>query len=172
MPTLWYYHRSERDIRYRVELNNYYKKKRLIVDKTNAPATFYDGHLVTGFHHMFDGNTYLEEIIFKDDVELDHITNIRCMFHNCTNLKRIVLPRNAFPNVIDVSFMFQGCRKLEEIIAPGFLLNWTNGILNVRDDIHNESPGLFSDCPIELNNCPIGLNMIRAKGAINIFADS
>ena len=98
------------------------KRKRLYINIDNQPFSKFDGKEIHSFHHMFDGCD-IEEIIFEDNVKTDHIWNVRCMFRNCFKLKYIKLPKNAFPNVKDISYMFESCPCLEKIEAKNALKN-------------------------------------------------
>lgn len=161
---MWFISKTQRSADSIVKLHKDYSNKKIVVTSKNAPPKKYNNDFITGFHHMFDGRMDIEEVIFEDDVDTSHITSVRDMFRNCRNLKRVVFPRNAFPKVIDVSYMFESCYKLEEVIAPGFLIEWKKGKPVLREGIHNAQPGLFHCCPISPEKCPIGLNMMRLKG--------
>ena len=73
---------------------------------------------VNSFHHMFDDCECLREVEFTDNLDLSKIVDTRCMFANCPNLERVILPPNAFSSIYDCSYMFQNCPKLSEVIAP------------------------------------------------------
>lgn len=138
----------------------------LIINTKNAPPKIDEKRqkLVTSWHHMFDKQPNIKAIIFEDSVDTTHVRSTRCMFANCPNLERIVLPPFAFQNVIDASFMFQNCPKLKEIIAPGlFLMRDIDGSYILNKHIIRYSKRIISDTPIPRMNCPVGLNLICRK---------
>ena len=136
----------------------------LIIDTHNAPPMIdvkYQKR-VTSWHHMFDNQPNIKEIIFMDTIKTDHVTSTRAMFCNCPNLERIVLPRFAFRNVIDASFMFQNCPKLREIVAPGlFLTKNTDGTYTLNEMVKKYSSRIIKDSPVERRSCPASLNLLH-----------
>ena len=136
----------------------------LIIDAHNAPPMIdvKDQKCVTSWHHMFDDQPNLKEIIFTDAIKTDHVTSTRAMFRKCPNLERIVLPPFAFQNVIDASYMFQNCPKLREIVAPGlFLIKNADGTYSLNEMVKKYSSRIIKDSPVECRYCPASLNLLR-----------
>ena len=153
---------------YDVILTKYYNQDRysgvtLVIDNYDAPPDVdSNGILVTSWHHMFDGQLNIKEIIFADTIKTAHVTSTRAMFCNCPNLERIVLPPFAFRNVTDASFMFQNCPKLREIVAPGlFLTKNTDGKYTLNEMVKKYSTRIIDNTPIARIHCPVSLNLLR-----------
>ena len=110
---------------------------------------------------MFDGCN-IEEIVFDDSVQTDHIWNIRCMFRNCYKLKYVKLPNNAFPNVKDISYMFESCPNLERIEAKNALKNKnTNEIGKYITDI-SQCDEIFN-CTAKIKGDTINFLICKSK---------
>ena len=83
---MWYISKTRRAIGCVIKLHKDYTKKTIIVTSKNAPPKMHNDDFVTSYHHMFDGRTDIEEVIFEEDIDTSYITSIRAMFRNCTNL--------------------------------------------------------------------------------------
>ena len=117
---IWEYMKGANDVGLNVKLNKSFACEKLHITKDNVPEIAFGTEIgsikVTSFHHMFEDCDWITEIKFDDDIRFDHITNVRCMFKNCTNLKRIIMPKRMFTKIIDSEFMFQNCHKDLQVI--------------------------------------------------------
>ena len=98
----------------------------LIINANNAPPKIDEKRqkLVTGWHHMFDKRPNIKAIVFEDNVDTTHVRSTRCMFANCPNLERIILPPFAFQNVIDNLLQFRTILKHERGIDDILESEW------------------------------------------------
>ena len=70
---------------------------------------------LTTMEGAFENCTSLEEIDFGSEFDLSNVTNMSRMLKGCTNIKKIVLPKNFAANLTDLSSIFEGCTSLATI---------------------------------------------------------
>ena len=64
---------------------------------------------------MFNECYKLKEIKGINKFITDKVTNMKSMFQKCNELEYLDLSNFDSSNVIDISYMFMGCKKLKEI---------------------------------------------------------
>ena len=83
----------------------------------------------------FSGFSNLKEIKGIENLNTSIVTNMYCMFCNCSSLTSLDLRKFNTSNVTDMNTMFYGCRSLTSLDLSSFK---TENVTNIRD--------MFSDC--------------------------
>ena len=75
---------------------------------------------VTNMYAMFDGATNLRSIKLPQGFIGSSVTNLCCMFKDCTSLTELDLSGSNSENVKDMSEMFNGCSALSKLVLTDF----------------------------------------------------
>ena len=80
--------------------------------------SIFDTSNITDMSCMFNEYTKLKEIKGIKGINnfvTKQVTNFSGMFQNCCELEKLNMPNFDTPNAMDMSFMFNECKKLKEI---------------------------------------------------------
>ena len=86
---------------------------------------------------MFHWCQNLKEIIFSPSFTTQKVTNMKTLFGKCYNIKKLILIYFNTKEVKDMSYMFDQCNSLEEILINPFIFK--------TDKVTNMSH-MFSEC--------------------------
>lgn len=110
--------------------------------------------------HWFYYMTALSSIDYLDYLNTDNVTDMSCMFQNCTSLENLDITSLNTANVTDMSAMFSGCSSLTALEAT--ILNTAN----VTD-----MSSMFSGCSSLTFLDVAGLNTANVTNMNNMFCD-
>ena len=114
---------------------NYMFNKCYEIQKIIFPESF-NTQKVENMSFMFHNCQNLQELNFSSSFKTNNVTNMRTMFGKCFKIKKLDLSNYNTENVKDMSYMFDQCNNLEEIIIdPKFV---TENIIYMGH--------MFSDC--------------------------
>ena len=80
----------------------------------------YDKISPTSTAYWFDGLTNLTEINNLSNLDVSNVTNMECMFYQCSNLKELDLIEWDTSKVTNMKCLFLGCENLERLNIKGF----------------------------------------------------
>ena len=86
-----------------------------LLKKITLPSSFNTKN-VQNMEFMFHSCENLEELIFPNKFVVDNVLNMRAMFGKCKSLKKLDLRNFNSNKVKDMSYMFDECCNLEEIL--------------------------------------------------------
>jgi surface protein len=84
--------------------------------------------------YWFYGCLYLTEIQYIGNLKTDNVTNMRCMFSNCSSLTSLDLSNFKTDNVTDMSRMFSRCSSLTSLDVSNFK---TDKVTNMYEMFNN-----------------------------------
>ena len=114
---------------------SYMFNKCYYLKKLHFPLSF-NTKKVEKMNFMFHGCQKLSEIKFSSSFITNNVKTVKSMFKKCVNLKSIDLTNFTSENLLDMSYMFHECTKLEKILLNKEFK--TNKVTNMAY--------LFSDC--------------------------
>ena len=115
---------------------NYMFNKCLELEKIEFPNSF-NTQNVKNLSFMFHDCENLSEIIFSSSFKTDNAINFKAMFGKCHLLKKLDLRNFSSEKVKDMSYMFDQCNNLIEILIEPELFK-TNNVTHMNY--------MFSDC--------------------------
>ena len=85
------------------------------LEKINLPSSF-NTENVKNMEFMFHHCEKLEEITFPTSFKTDNVIKMKAMFGKCSKLKKLDLRNFNTKNVNNMSYMFDNCYDIEEIL--------------------------------------------------------
>ena len=143
----------------------------------------FDTSNVEDMSFMFHNCYFLKKISFPNSFITKKVKSMECMFRNCYNLKQLDLKNFETNEVINLSYMFDGCCELTEILIDsdkfktdkvkemGKMFNGCTNLENVNIKEFNypnikRMDQMFKSCE-KLNE--INLSKLKLNDQINIY---